>query len=388
MGTAGGKATMRAAALALAVLAAAAVAACGGSSHGSSSGQGTGSSGSAPSATSFTAAYRKDSSGVVKIIASTCSGTGEGTGILLRSGMVATVAHVVDGAVAVGVTSGGTTTSAKVVGYDGARDLALLKPSTPLRGHALTFDTSPPPVGSPVAALGYPLDQPLTLTTGAISGLARTISIDGTNRSNLIETDTSLNPGNSGGPLITAAGSVVGLVDAKNVTAAGIGYAVNGTLAAKELGAWEADPQVQPPGSCQAPLGPSATSEARASGSPGPSAAIKSTLTSYFNDINDGNYAAAYALLGPQAQGQTSLSQFAQGDATSYDFNISVGAVTSLPAGEAHVPVDFTSIQDSADGPDGDTCDDWTLSYTMTNSSGTWLIDSATGQNGLTHTPC
>lgn len=372
-----------AAVLALAALVGAAVTACGGSSHG------TASSGSAPSPTSFSTAYQKDSSGVVKIIASTCNGTGEGSGILLPSGMVATVAHVVDGAVAVGVTSGSTTTSATVVGYDGARDLALLKPSTPLPGHALAFDSNSAPVGSPVAALGYPLDQPLTLTTGAVSGLARTISIDGTNRNDLIETDTSLNPGNSGGPLITAGGSVIGLVDAKNVTAAGIGYAVDGAVAAKELDAWESDPQPQPQGSCQNALGPAATSGPAVSGSPGAdSAAITSTLTSYFNDINDGKYAAAYALLDPQAQSQTSLSQFAQGDATSYDFDISVGAVTSLPDGNAQVPVSFTSIQDSADGPNGDTCDNWTLNYTMTNGSGTWLIDSATGQNGVTHTTC
>jgi serine protease Do len=366
------------------LLAGAMTAACGGSSsHGTASGT------SAPTPTNFSSAYQKDSSGVLKIIASTCYGTGEGSGILLPSGMVATVAHVVDGAVAVGVTSGGTTTSATVVGYDGARDLALLKPATPLRGHALTFDASVAPVGSPVAALGYPLDQPLTLTTGAISGLARTIAIDGVNRNDLIETDTSINPGNSGGPLITSAGSVVGLVDAKNVTAAGIGYAVDGAVAAKELAAWEADPQPQPQGSCQSPLGPSVTSGPSVSGPSGAnSAGITSTLTSYFNDINDGNYAGAFALLDPQAQSQTSLSQFAQGDATSYDFNISVGAVTGLPDGDAMVPVEFTSIQDSADGPNGDTCDNWTLNYTMVNSTGTWLIDSATGQNGVTHTTC
>jgi hypothetical protein len=125
-------------------------------------------------------------------------------------------------------------------------------------GRPLTFDASALPVGSSVAALGYPLDQPLTLATGTVSGLDRTIQIDGAARSDLIETDAWINPGNSGGPLITASGSVAGLVDAKNTAASGIGYAVNGKLAEQELAAWQADPQPQQPGTCPNALGPPA----------------------------------------------------------------------------------------------------------------------------------
>jgi S1-C subfamily serine protease len=56
----------------------------------------------------------------------------------------------VDGALAVAVTDGKTTSSAVVVGYDAARDLALLRPARKDPGHPLTFDASPPPVGSSV----------------------------------------------------------------------------------------------------------------------------------------------------------------------------------------------------------------------------------------------
>jgi serine protease Do len=228
------------------------------------------------------------------------------------------------------------------------------------------------------------------LTTGTVSGLDRTIDIDGVSRNDLIETDTSINPGNSGGPLITTSGSVIGLVDAKNIAASGIGYAVDGQVAARELAAWQADPLPQQPGSCPHALGPS-SSAAPAIGS-GPAgtttAGIESTLAAYFAAINDGNYAAAYKLLAPSAQSAVSERQFASGDSTSYDFNFKLGGITSMPDGNAQVPLSFTSVQDSAYGPNGDTCDNWTLNYTMLNSAGTWLIQSATGQHGSTHTPC
>lgn len=348
-------------------------------------------SSASPSATpGFAAAYQQDSSGVVKITASTCGGTGVGTGFLLPSGMIATVAHVVDGAVAVALTAGSSTVSGTVVGYDATQDLALVRPASQIPGHAFLFAASEAPVGTQVAALGYPLDQPLTLTTGTISGLNRKIEIAGVPRINLIQTDASLNPGNSGGPLITAAGSVVGLVDAKESAAAGLGYAVDAQVAKPELARWQASPQVQPKGSCANPLGPPTVSAPSIGGpaSGTDATAIQSALITYFQGINTGDYAAAYAQLDAHAREQSTPQQFADGVSTSYDFNFSMGDVTTVSADTDQVPLSFTSIQDSAHGPNGDTCDNWTLNYTMRNIAGAWLIDSATAQNGSTHTAC
>jgi S1-C subfamily serine protease len=75
--------------------------------------------------------YQQEASGVLRIVASTCGGTGIGSGFLLPSGMVATVAHVVSGAVSVAIMGNGETTAATIVGYDSTRDLALLQPSNP-----------------------------------------------------------------------------------------------------------------------------------------------------------------------------------------------------------------------------------------------------------------
>jgi S1-C subfamily serine protease len=341
-----------------------------------------------PAPRGFAALYRQDSSGVLKIVASTCGGTGIGTGFLLPSGQVATVAHVVTGAVSVAITGNGETSAASVVGYDANQDLALLQPSKRLAGHTFRWADHEPSVGDQVAAIGYPLNQPETLTIGTVSGLNRKLPIEGTIRTGLIQTDAALNPGNSGGPLIAGDGMVTGLVDAKNLEASGIGYAVDAQLARPEFSNWQAKPSPQPATACPGALGPSGSAAIGGPASGSDVAGITSTLVTYFDAINTGDYPTGYAQLDAHAQSQGSEQTFASGDATSYDFNFSLMSVTTQSPGVDVAALDFTSVQDSAHGPNGDTCDNWTLTYTMVNVNGTWLIDSATGQNGVTHTSC
>jgi serine protease Do len=343
---------------------------------------------SVPAPSGFAALYRRDSSGVLKIVASTCGGTGIGTGFLLPSGMIATVAHVVTGAVSVAITGNGETSAATVVGYDANQDLALLQPSKAFVGHAFAWSAQDPNVGDAVATVGYPLDQPETLTSGTVSGLNRKVPIDGILRTGLIQTDTPINPGNSGGPLMTTDGTVIGLVDAVNLGASGIGYAVDAQLARPELSGWQGSPSPQQGSSCAGALGPSGTTVI---GSPVPgseAAGIASTLVTYFDAINSGDYATAYAQSDAHDQTQESLQMLASGDSTSYDFNFNLLSITTQSPGVDVAALDFTSVQDSAKGPNGDACDIWTLNYTMVDTGGTWLIDSATGQNGVTHTAC
>jgi hypothetical protein len=243
-------------------------------------------------------------------------------------------------------------------------------------------------VGDEVAAIGYPLDQPQTLTTGTISGLGRKVVVEGSVRTGMIETDAALNPGNSGGPLIATDGTVAGLVDAGNQQASCIGYAVDAQIARPEIAAWQASPSPPPPGSCGAALGPSGTPVIGGSASGADVAGITSTLVTYFDAINNGDYATAYAQLDARAQTQGSEQTFASGDSTSYDFNFNLASVTTQSSGVDVAQLSFTSVQDAAHGPNGDTCDAWTLNYTMVNVNGTWLIDSAGGQNGVTYSAC
>jgi serine protease Do len=243
----------------------------------------------------FAGAYQEDSSGVLRIMATTCAGTGQGTGFLLPSGMIATVAHVVSGSVAVAVATPDGTTSATLVGFDPGQDLALLRPNVKVTGHAFVFAADQPRIGSQVAALGYPYDQALTLTAGTVSGLDREAVVDGVTRDNLVQTDAPINPGNSGGPLVTPTGAVVGLVDAKDTDASGIGYAVDAQVAKRALEHWQTDPRPSARGACENALRPSTSNSPNLPESAGTGVAIgiDAMLNACFRGINTGDHAAA-----------------------------------------------------------------------------------------------
>ena len=144
------------------------------------------------------------------------SGTATGSGFAISNdGYIVTNDHVVDGASNVKVKVGdGSTKTAKVIGTDQSTDLALLKIDTgdkdltPL----VLGDSHGVKVGDPTYAIGNPFGLSRTLTTGVVSALQRQIEApDGFAISDVIQTDAALNPGNSGGPLLDAAGNVIGV---------------------------------------------------------------------------------------------------------------------------------------------------------------------------------
>lgn len=342
-------------------------------------------------APTFSTLFASGRSGVVRIEVVGCSDSGIGTGFLLSPWLVATVAHVVAQSVVVSLVDGSQHTTGSVIGIDQARDLALVRSSAPIRGYHFRLASSLPAVGDPVAAVGFPIGDPITLTQGHISGLHRRITVDGSPRSNMIETDTAINPGNSGGPLLNEQGEVVGLVDAKNIDAEGIGYAVPATEAAPEYAQWRHG-NPQPAANCSNPLGPGQTSATvPAPGNIGPGAArgIASTFEAYFDGINSGDYATAYAQLNPRNHLADGEAAFAEADSTSYDSDFRVLNAERMSGHSAKVGLAFTSIQRADKGPNGDTCDRWRLEYTMVRIAGYWYIDSAAPYDGASnHTPC
>jgi hypothetical protein len=334
-------------------------------------------------AASFSDLYAREHSGVVRIETVSCDASGIGTGFLLSSHLVATVAHVVDGAVVVSLGAGDQRTTGTVIGIDRSQDLALVRSDAALHGYNFHLNPALPRVGDAVGAIGFPVGDPMTLTEGHISGLQRQVTIDGTVRSGLVETDTAINPGNSGGPLIATDGSVVGFVDAQRVDANGIGYAVPSSIATLEDRQWARDPHPVPAASCQAPLGPGQVD----SRVPAPSgidsaaaAGIADALTRYFSGINSGNYAEAYDVLSARVRARVPLASFADGDSTSFDSDITVLAASRRNATTVRVALSFTSLQraDKSPGHSGDTCDHWTLWYTMVEQGdGKWYIDAS-----------
>jgi S1-C subfamily serine protease len=143
---------------------------------------------------------------------------GVGTGVVIvASGLILTNLHVVDGAEAIVVTfADGTESPADVVSAQPENDLAVLKarivpddlPPATLRS---TADLN---VGDQVVAIGYPFGIGPSASAGVVSGLKREYHSPEGNKTltNLIQFDAAANPGNSGGPLVTTDGEVVGIV--------------------------------------------------------------------------------------------------------------------------------------------------------------------------------
>jgi putative serine protease PepD len=145
-------------------------------------------------------------------------GTATGTGFVVdKDGNIATAAHVVDGASSITVTfQDGTTRTAKLLGKDDATDVAVIKvdPSG-LNLHVLALGSSAAlGVGDPLAVIGDPFGYERSISTGIVSGLDRTIQApNGFTVAHAIQTDAAMNPGNSGGPVFTADGKVIGIAD-------------------------------------------------------------------------------------------------------------------------------------------------------------------------------
>lgn len=191
-------------------------------------------------------------SGVIRVEANGCSQQAVGTGVVIGPHLVATVEHVIDGASTITLKQGDTiVSSATVIGADSARDVALLRTSSPIHGYVFQLASRVPRLGDSVAALGFPLGLPLTVTRGSVSGTSRTIPINGIDRRDLVQTDAAINPGNSGGPLLsTDTGQVVGFVDLGTTATNGIAFAVSAKVAQPLLQAWQTAPQPIPAAVC------------------------------------------------------------------------------------------------------------------------------------------
>jgi len=214
----------------------------------------------APPAPSATEAYEKVKESVVAVRAyaddggegtkSMESGKAEmqsGTGVIIvDSGIILTNLHVIDGAKMIHIVfSDGTLSIAEVIGERPEHDLAVLQAKT------LPDDIVPATMrstaglrpGDEVVAVGFPFGIGPSASAGVISGLKRDYVTHEGKRAltNLIQFDAAVNPGNSGGPLVTLDGEVVGIVTGllnptENRVFIGIGFAVPIENAASAVG--------------------------------------------------------------------------------------------------------------------------------------------------------
>jgi S1-C subfamily serine protease len=167
--------------------------------------------------------------GVVNVVTERASGSGF---LIEQNGYLITNAHVISESLIIKVqTFDGKIYDAKVIGTNSEVDIAVLKIEGSFQ--KLEFaDSNKVQIGEKVIAIGNPLGLSFTVTEGIVSATKRT----GPNSlSAYIQTDVTLNPGNSGGPLINKEGKVIGINNFKVGGAESLGFALESNVAKKEI---------------------------------------------------------------------------------------------------------------------------------------------------------
>lgn len=201
----------------------------------------------------LTAAVAKDESAVVKIEGDGCGGIVEGSGFIVAPDTVATNAHVVAGVSRPYIVDQTGSHPASAIWFDPNLDLAILV-THGLTGAPLNIAASTYKDGTDTAVLGFPGGGSFTAVPAVVLddfiATGRNIYDQGNTNRDVYEIKATVIPGNSGGPLITTNGTVIGVVFAESTTYNQVGYALTTPQVLTEIHQAENRNQVVTTGSC------------------------------------------------------------------------------------------------------------------------------------------
>lgn len=317
--------------------------------------------------------------GVVRVFASTCAGTGVGSGFLVDDRTVITSLPAVTEAVAVAVVTTDGPQRATVTSADPDHGVAVLTLDDPVSGHFFTVKEEPLEVGAAVAAVGIPdRGTKPALAEHKIAEIGVTGRAD-RNYPGMARVSGAPEMALGGAPVVDGEGAVVGLMISHPDLSERL--IMPGELIAQAV----STPTGKRPksGSCDLPTGDAAQTVVTGDASK----KIKQTLSAYFQGLNEADYQRAYDQLGPGIRQTGSLDDFAPGWVSSYDFNV----VVESSSGNDRAYVTFDSIFQQGKGPEGTTtCARWAIDYTFLADGGKLLINKSDkhGGNDEFFTPC
>lgn len=206
-----------------------------------------------PPSSALANAVSKDKASVVKIEGQGCGGIVEGSGFVVGENLVATNAHVVAGITRPYVKDANGTHSATAIWFDPNLDFAVLRVSN-LAGSPLVINPGRVAHNTAAAALGYPggggfVAEPASVLD-EFTANGRNIYNEGDTERDIYEIAADIIPGNSGGPLVTADGAVIGVIFAESTTYNHVGYALTTAAVQQEINQAAAQDHAVSTGGC------------------------------------------------------------------------------------------------------------------------------------------
>lgn len=332
-------------------------------------------------------------SGVAHLLVTQCEGTGAGTGFLIDDDLVVTAAHVVKDAAEIVLRIDDELVGGQILGTNDRSDVAVVRLDRKSKGHQFTFIEGEPEIGTEIQSLGFPQnltvkdpsasDSGFTANTGSVTALNQIARYESGSIDNMIRIDTSVDSGNSGGPLINRQGEVVGLVSGVRMTqdktpVNGWGYAVIAPRVTQAIDSWKSQSTMVDMKSCtDAPAPYDTTVRSYVSSTHDQATNIAQSLVAHGQAINNGNYDAAFSIFtGDIRERVIGLDQWRDGLQSTYWLAVEVEDVTGT-GDRLKARVGLVTAQDAAHSPLGTTdqeCSIWTMNYTMEWDGTRWLM--------------